>query len=83
MLQTVRTEKVDEKNGVICLISMFPSWVMVLKFSKKSSFFTVLCWPQQEMKSIYISESFVSTLLENGRVYRVQATVHEIWAIKI
>ena len=24
MLQTVRAEKVDEKNGVICLASMFP-----------------------------------------------------------
>ena len=26
MLQTVRMEKVDEKNEVICLVSMFPSW---------------------------------------------------------
>ena len=25
MLQTVREEKVDEINGVICLVSMFPS----------------------------------------------------------
>ena len=25
ILQTVRPEKVDEKNGVICLVSMFPS----------------------------------------------------------
>ena len=23
--QTVRAEKVDEKNGIICLVSMFPS----------------------------------------------------------
>ena len=38
MLQTVRTEKVDEKNGFICLVSMFPSWVMVLKLSKKVHF---------------------------------------------
>ena len=28
MLQTVRVEKVDEKNGVICLVFMFSSWVM-------------------------------------------------------
>ena len=27
MLQTVRAEKRDEKNGVICLVSMFPFWV--------------------------------------------------------
>ena len=49
MLQTVRAEKVDEKNGVICLVSMFPSWVMVLKLSKKNAFFAILCWPQQEI----------------------------------
>ena len=38
MLQTVRAEKVDEKNGVICLVSMFPSWVKVCKNSKKVHF---------------------------------------------
>ena len=32
MLQTA--EKVDERNGVICLVSMFPFWVVVLKFSE-------------------------------------------------
>ena len=35
---TVRSEKVDEKNGVNCLVSQFPSWVMVLKLSKKVRF---------------------------------------------
>ena len=35
MLQTVGAEKVDEKNGVICLASMFPVCIMVLKFSDK------------------------------------------------
>ena len=25
ILQTIRLEKVDEKNGVICLVSKFPS----------------------------------------------------------
>ena len=38
MLQTVRAEKADEKNGVICLVAKFPSWVMVLKLSKKNAF---------------------------------------------
>ena len=37
MLQTVRVEKVDEKNGVICLVSM------VLKFSKKIRNFSEFC----------------------------------------
>ena len=54
MLQTVRDEKVDEQNGVICLVSMFPSWVwfstaaksVFLQFctdsSKKSNSITVI-----------------------------------------
>ena len=35
MLQTVRKEKVDEKNVVVCLVSMFPYRVMVLSLLKK------------------------------------------------
>ena len=38
ILQTFRSEKVDEKNGVLCLVFMFFSWVMVLKLSKKVHF---------------------------------------------
>ena len=38
ILQTVRLEKVDEKNRVICLVSMLSSWVMVFKLSKKCIF---------------------------------------------
>ena len=38
MLQTVRPEKVDRKNAVICLVPMFLSWVVVLKLSKKVYF---------------------------------------------
>ena len=34
ILQTVRAQKVDEKNVVICLVSFFLSWVMVLKLPK-------------------------------------------------
>ena len=59
MLRTGRAEKVDEKNGVICLVSMFPSWVTVFKLSKKV-FFAILCWAQQEtkfVKAIHIYES--------------------------
>ena len=32
--QTVRAQKVGEKNGVIYLVSFFPSWVLVLKLPK-------------------------------------------------
>ena len=32
----------DEKNGVICPVSMFPSWVMFLKLFKKCIFSNVM-----------------------------------------
>ena len=35
MLQTVSAEKVDQKNWVICLVSMFPSRAMIRELSKK------------------------------------------------
>ena len=35
IIQTVRLKKVDEKNGVICLVFMFPYQFVVLKVSKK------------------------------------------------
>ena len=47
--QTVRAQKVDEKNGVIYPVSFFPSWIMVLKLPKIVRFFANLCWPQQEI----------------------------------
>ena len=74
ILQTVRSEKVDEKNGVICLVSMFPSWVMVLKLSKKVhclQFCADLTKKFKSIKAIYIcaSERFRYPLSENGIVY--------------
>ena len=38
ILQTVRAEKVDEKNDAICLAFMFPCKLVVLKLSKKVHF---------------------------------------------
>ena len=49
MLQTVRAEKVDENNGVICVVSMFPFRVMILKLSRKSALFAILCCTQQKI----------------------------------
>ena len=74
MLQTVRAEKVDEKNGVICLVSMFPSWVMVRKLSKKVHFLQFcadLSKKSKSVKAIYIHayESSRYTLSENGMAY--------------
>ena len=74
ILQTVRSEKVDEKNGVICLVSMFPSWVMVLKLSKKVHFLQFcadLSNKSRFIKAIYIyaSERSRYALSEIGVVY--------------
>ena len=60
MLQTVRAEKVDDKNGVICLVSMLPSRVMVLKLSKKVyflRFYADLSKKSKSIKAIYIYTS--------------------------
>ena len=78
ILQTVRAEKVDEKkkkNAVIRLVSMFPSWVMVCKLSKKVhilDFCADLSKKPKSLKAIYIYESKSShyTLSENAMVYR-------------
>ena len=51
MLQAGRAEKVDEKNGVICVVSMFLSWVMIFKLSKKCTF-SIFCWPKQNSLSM-------------------------------
>ena len=71
MLQTGRAEKLDEKNGVICVVFMFPSWVMTLKLSKKCMFFNfVLTSVKQSFhikaNYIYATERSHFALSENG-----------------
>ena len=39
MNQTVRAESVDEKKGAICIVSMFPFWLIwSLNYQKKVHF---------------------------------------------
>ena len=45
---TDRNQRVDDKNGVICLVIMFTSWVIVIKMSKMILFCT-FCWWQQKL----------------------------------
>ena len=69
----LQVEKVDEKNGVICIVTMFPSRVMVRKLSKKVlKFCADFSKKSRSVKPIYIyaSESSHYTLSENGMVYR-------------
>ena len=84
MLQTVRAEKIDEKNGVICPVSMFPFWVMVCKLSKKMHFLQFCAdlskkWKFVEAIYIYASESSHYTLSENAMIYR--GLSHRSWDI--
>ena len=52
---TVRAEKVDEKNGVVCLVSMFPSRVMVLTLSLHFlQFCADLSKKSESVKAIYM-----------------------------
>ena len=74
MIQTVRAEKVDEKSEVICSISMFPSWVMVIKLPKTVKFLQFcaeLSKKSKSIKAIYIhaSERSRYALSENGIFY--------------
>ena len=74
ILQTIGTQKVDAKTGVICLVSFFPSWVMVLKFPKIVSFLQFFVDVSKDSKVViaiyvYVSESSCSVLLENGTGY--------------
>ena len=75
MLQKVRAEKVDEKIGVIGLVSMFPTWVMVCKLSKKVHFLQFCADLSKKSKSveaiyIYASESTHFTYSENATISR-------------
>ena len=70
-----RVQNVDAKNEVTCIFSMFPSWVMVLKLSKKVHILQYCGDLSKKLRSvkaicIYSSESSHYTLSKNNMVYR-------------
>ena len=74
MLQTVRSQKADEKNGVICLVSIFACWFMVLQLFRKAHFLQFCAGLSKKSKSIketyiYTSETSRYALSGNGIVY--------------
>ena len=85
MLQTVRAGKVDEKNGVIWLVSMFPSWFMVRKLSKKIRFMLASARNLSLLKQFtYMHPKVLFQLFQKMVSFiGVQATVYETLAIKI
>ena len=50
--KTVRAQKVNERNEVICLVSFFPSWVMVLNLLKIVHFLQIRAELSKKSKSI-------------------------------
>ena len=87
--QTVIAKKVDIKNGVICLVSVFPFWVMVFKLSKKVHFWQIcaeLCKKPKSVEAIYIyiDLKVLITLFQKMIWFiEVWATVYDILAIRI
>ena len=71
MLETVRKEIGDEKIGVVCLVSIFPSWVMVCKLQWFLQFCAELSKKSKSVKASYIysSKSSHYTISENSMVY--------------
>ena len=60
ILQTVRAEKEGGKSRVLCPVSMFHFWVMVLKLSKNVhllQFFDDLSKKSEAIEEIYIYTS--------------------------
>ena len=73
--QTVRAQKLDENNGVICLVSFFHSRVMVLKLPKIVHFLQICADLSKKSKSIkgvclYSSERPHYALAENSMFNR-------------
>ena len=73
--QASTTQKVDEKNGVICIILFFLSWVVVLKLAKIVHFLQIcadLSKKPKYIKAIYFYpfERPRHALSENSIFYR-------------
>ena len=61
---TNRAPKVDEKDGFICLVSFFASWVMVLKLSKILHFLQICTDHSKKSKSIKAIYLYPSDLIK-------------------
>ena len=77
-----------KKNRVICVVSMLPSWVMVLKLSKKVNFLQFFADFSKKSKSVkviytYTSESSCYTLSEMVLFIMLWLTVLEILKIEV
>ena len=90
--EKVRAEKVDEKKNekkkwVICLVPMFPSWLMVLKLPKKVRFLQFgadVSKISKSVKGTYVHLKVLITLYQKMIWFiGVGAIAYEILATKI
>ena len=76
------SEKSRWINGVICLVSMFPSWFMVLKLSKKlifCNFVLTTATTLHQLKQFTYTHLKVALTLFHKMVYR--GLSHRLWDI--
>ena len=81
-------EKVDEKNEVISLVSIFPSWVMVLKLSKKCFFCNFVLSSARNLSLLkQFTYKYLKVLItifqKMVRFIGVCGTIYKILALKI
>ena len=84
MLPTNRAEKVDEKNGVIYLVFMFPLWVVKLFKRVKFFFPNFVRTSARNLSLLFICIWNLSLHCFKKMIWfiGVWATIHEIWMIK-
>ena len=85
---TNRLEKVDEKNGVICLVFMLPSWVIVLKLSKKCIFCNFLLTSARNLSRLkqftYIHLKGLATHFQKLMLFiMLWLTVSVVWVFQV
>ena len=77
-------KKKKKKKGSFCLVSMFPSWVVVLKLSKKVHLLQYYADPNKKPKSVKAIHMYASVRshcirTENNIVYK--GLSHRSWDI--
>ena len=85
--QIVRAQKIDDKNGVICLVSLFPSLVKVLKLPKIVHFFQICA---DLSRNLNLLKQFIYIHLKDLMLFQKTvffigdwAAVHEILRNKV
>ena len=83
-ISTDRTQTLDEKNGVVCLVIMFTNGVMVIKMAHSC----VFCWWQQKSVTVWAKHLSASesasclALSEDVWIFGFWATISRMLTLK-